>query len=97
MTLQIENPIVPLAPKQISGLDEEMKAWEQLGIDSLLSFYEKVHDHGWYETPDGRLVAYPSGEPGEICKTCGKTILPLEQVFPIGDSAYIGTVPYKSE
>lgn len=55
---------------------DEMKAWESLGVESLSSFYEDVHDHGWIEK-DGKWTPLPSGEVGEKCQTCGKLIEPI--------------------
>ena len=58
-------------------MDEETKAWEQLGIETLNKLYEKMHDHGWYETERSTLAPLPSGNVGDVCKTCGKIIEPF--------------------
>lgn len=59
-------------------LDEEMKAWEQVGIESLVGMYERLHDHGMYQDTAGNWKYYPSGHTGEVCQTCGKVIEPIE-------------------
>ena len=56
------------------SLDDESAAWEEIGMQSLAAFFEKIHDHGMYQTAGGDWKWYPSGKVGEICKTCGKLI-----------------------
>lgn len=64
-------------------LDEEMEVWERLRVESLDEFFESIHDHGYMEREDGTLVGLPSGEVGDVCKTCGKVILPIEQTIGV--------------
>lgn len=56
--------------------EQGMKDWEALGMESVNIMFAKLHDHGWVETKNG-LVPLPSGEVGEVCKTCGKVIDPF--------------------
>lgn len=55
----------------------EAKAWEELGMQTLGEWYDRIHDHGQAEQPDGSWKQLPSGKIGERCQTCGKMIEPI--------------------
>jgi len=62
-------------PPLTGEMREELAAWQALGMQTVSSFFEKLHDHG----TDVKGNYLPSGEVGEICKTCNKLIEPYGQ------------------
>jgi hypothetical protein len=64
-----------------SEFDDEMAAWTRFGMENVRNFLESIHDHGYIEIGPGDYVSLPSGKVGEICKTCGKLIEPIEIVL----------------
>lgn len=60
-------------------MKDELAAWQALGMQTVNNFFDKIHDHGQYQDSSGEWHFYPSGTVGEICKTCGKLIEPLDQ------------------